>query len=78
MTIEHRLAHFIHRENLRRNLLNCLVEPNQSAPVLVLSHDRDPVDQSIDIRSHEQTRFINSPGDIRRYLSSQYGVAQSA
>lgn len=62
----------------REAIVALLGEGNQSAPVLILSHDRVPVDPQIELRSHDGTRFIDAPDEIRRYLSSQYGVAQAA
>ncbi|MDH6153651.1 MULTISPECIES: DUF3088 domain-containing protein [Paraburkholderia] len=62
----------------RMAIIELIGEANQSAPVLVLSTGRVPLDDGVEIRVHNQTRFIDSPDDIRRYLSSQYGVARPA
>ncbi|VWC40182.1 DUF3088 domain-containing protein [Burkholderia lata] len=51
---------------------------NQSAPVLVLGDGQTPNDSTLAIREHDGRRFIDSAADIRRYLSSQYGVAHVA
>ncbi|AOI87971.1 DUF3088 domain-containing protein [Burkholderia pseudomultivorans] len=62
-----------------RQLIVALIgADNQSAPVLVLGRDRTPADDTIATREHNGRRFIDSPADIRRYLSSQYGVAHVA
>ncbi|RWP64442.1 DUF3088 domain-containing protein [Mesorhizobium sp.] len=71
-------VHYIDAPRPRPAIIELIGEENQSAPVLVLGDDRIPLDRSIELQSHCQTRFINSPDDIRRYLSSQYGVAHSA
>ncbi|AOK08016.1 hypothetical protein WK25_26690 [Burkholderia latens] len=62
----------------RRPIVALIGEDNQSAPVLVLGDGRAPNDDTIAIREHNGRRFIDSPYDIRRYLSSQYGVAHVA
>ncbi|MBR8142147.1 DUF3088 domain-containing protein [Burkholderia sp. AU19243] len=62
----------------RRPIVALIGEDNQSAPVLVLGDGRAPNDDTIAIREHNGRRFIDSPDDIRRYLSSQYGVAHVA
>ncbi|WP_175734794.1 DUF3088 domain-containing protein [Burkholderia ambifaria] len=62
----------------RRSIVALIGADNQSAPVLVLGDGRTPKDDSVAIRKHDGRRFIDSPADIRRYLSSQYGVAHVA
>jgi len=62
----------------RKAIVELIGEANQSAPVLVLGAGREPVDGTVEIRSYGQMRFIDSPDQIRRYLSSQYGVAHPA
>ena len=62
----------------RQAIVELIGEANQSAPVLVLGAGREPVDNSVEVRVHGQTQFIDSPDHIRRYLSSQYGVARPA
>ncbi|MBP0624416.1 DUF3088 domain-containing protein [Cupriavidus consociatus] len=61
----------------RKAIVDLIGEANQSAPVLVLGGGREPVDNSVEVRMYGQTRFVNSPDHIRRYLSSQYGVPRS-
>lgn len=62
-----------------RNAIVALIgENNQSAPVIVLGKGQQPKDASIAVQEHNGTRFINAPDDIRRYLSSQYSVAQAS
>jgi hypothetical protein len=53
-------------------------EDNQSAPVIVLGNGQEPKDVSVAVQEYNGTRFINAPDDIRRYLSSQYSVAQAS
>jgi hypothetical protein len=48
------------------------------AIVELLGDGRAPVDDGVEIHVSGQTRFIDSPDHIRRYLSSQYGVAHPA
>lgn len=62
----------------RQPIVALIGEDNQSAPVLVLGQAQTPKDGSIGVREHGGRRFIDSPADIRRYLSSQYGVAHVA
>ncbi|MGU7772962.1 DUF3088 domain-containing protein [Burkholderia sp. MR1-5-21] len=62
----------------RQPIVALIGEDNQSAPVLVLGQGQTPKDDAIGIREHNGRRFIDAPADIRRYLSSQYGVAQVA
>ncbi|KWR91871.1 DUF3088 domain-containing protein [Cupriavidus sp. IDO] len=62
----------------RTAIVELIGEANQSAPVLVLGAGRAPVDDGVQIHVSGQTRFIDSPDHIRRYLSSQYGVAHPA
>jgi hypothetical protein len=62
----------------RMAIIELIGEANQSAPVLVLGAGRVPLDDGVAIRVHNKTRFIDSPDDIRQYLSSQYGVARPA
>lgn len=62
----------------RESIVALIGEDNQSAPVLVLRQAHAPKDDAIAVQEHNGTRFINAPADIRRYLSSQYGVAHVA
>ena len=62
----------------RQPIVALIGEDNQSAPVLVLGDGHAPNDDTVAIREHKGRRFIDSPADIRRYLSSQYGVAHVA
>ncbi|CAN0624706.1 conserved protein of unknown function [Burkholderia multivorans] len=62
----------------RQAIVARIGEDNQSAPVLVLGNGQMPKDGAIAVQAHNGTRFINDPADIRRYLSSQYGVAHVA
>jgi hypothetical protein len=62
----------------RNAIVELIGEDNQSVPVIVLSNGRALKDASVDVREHNGTRFINAPDDIRRYLSSQYGVAHAS
>ncbi|MGR3908504.1 DUF3088 domain-containing protein [Burkholderia sp. SR8] len=62
----------------RKPIVALIGEDNQSAPVLVLADGHAPNDDTVAIREHNGRRFIDSPADIRRYLSSQYGVAHVA
>ncbi|MBG1249252.1 DUF3088 domain-containing protein [Burkholderia pseudomallei] len=62
----------------RHALVALIGEAHQSAPVIVLGAGRTPKAPSIAVREHDGTRFIDSPADIRRYLSSQYGVAHAS
>jgi hypothetical protein len=62
----------------RQPIVALIGEDNQSAPVLVLGRTQALKDDGVAIREHNGTRFIDSPADIRRYLSSQYGVAHVA
>ncbi|MCO4864371.1 DUF3088 domain-containing protein [Cupriavidus sp. WGlv3] len=68
---------YIDAQRPRKAIVDLIGEANQSAPVLVLGAGRKPVDDSVEFRMHGQTRFVDSPDHIRRYLSSQYGVAHS-
>lgn len=62
-----------------RNAIVALIgEDNQSAPVIVLGNGQEPKDESVAVQEYNGTRFINAPDDIRRYLSSQYSVAQAS
>ncbi|MDR8726225.1 DUF3088 domain-containing protein [Burkholderia pseudomultivorans] len=62
----------------RQPIVALIGADNQSAPVLVLGRDRTLADGTIATREHNGRHFIDSPADIRRYLSSQYGVAHAA
>jgi len=62
----------------RQAIVELIGEANQSAPVLVLGAGRVPRDNSVEVHLHGQTQFIDSPDHIRRYLSSEYGVARPA
>ncbi|VWC02470.1 hypothetical protein BLA6993_04920 [Burkholderia lata] len=62
----------------RQPIVTLIGADNQSAPVLVLADGRAPDDDTLAIREHNGRRFIDSPADIRRYLSAQYGVAHVA
>ncbi|MBS0390837.1 MAG: DUF3088 domain-containing protein [Proteobacteria bacterium] len=69
-------VHYIDAPRPRAAIVALIGEENQSAPVLVLGADQVPADAGVEIRSHQGVRFIDAPDQIRRYLSSQYGVAQ--
>jgi len=69
---------YIDAQRPRMAIVELIGEANQSAPVLVLAAGRVPVDGGVETRVEGQTRFIDSPDHIRRYLSSQYGVAHPA
>lgn len=71
-------VHYIDAPRPRHAIIELLGEENQSSPVLVLSEDRVPLDNGVALQSYGQTKFINSPDQIRQYLSSQYGVARPA
>ncbi|MBN3791146.1 DUF3088 domain-containing protein [Burkholderia sp. Ac-20353] len=62
----------------REPIVALIGEGNQSAPVLVLGEKQTPKDGAIGLREHNGRRFIDSPADIRQYLSSQYGIAHVA
>ncbi|MGU7779024.1 DUF3088 domain-containing protein [Burkholderia sp. PU8-34] len=62
----------------RQPIVALIGEDNQSAPVLVLGAAQTPKDEAIAVKEHNGMRFIDAPADIRRYLSSQYGVAHVA
>lgn len=62
----------------RSAIVELIGEDNQSAPVIVLGKDQAVKDAAIDVRESNGMRFISAPDDIRRYLSSQYGVAHAS
>lgn len=62
----------------RNAIVELIGETNQSAPVIVLGDGQRVKDAAVDVQDHNGTRFINAPDDIRRYLSSQYGVAHAS
>jgi hypothetical protein len=62
----------------RKAIVELIGADNQSAPVIVLGEGHDPNDASVTVQEHNGTRFINTPDDVRRYLSSQYGVAHAS
>ncbi|WP_431824669.1 DUF3088 domain-containing protein [Burkholderia sp. F1] len=62
----------------RQPIVALIGEDNQSAPVLVLGQARAPKDDAIEVKESNGRRFIDAPAEIRRYLSSQYGVAHVA
>jgi hypothetical protein len=51
---------------------------HQSIPVLVLADGRVVKDGSIAVSTAQGHGYIDSEADIRKYLSSQYGVAQAS
>jgi len=69
---------YINAARPRQALVELIGEANQSAPVLVLGGGRVPLDAGVEVHTYHQTLFINAPDHIRRYLSSQYGVARPA
>lgn len=71
-------VHYIDAPRPRKAILELIGEANQSAPVIVLGSGQTVKDSSIDVREHNGTRFIDVPDNIRRYLSSQYGVAHAS
>ncbi|MFX1676769.1 DUF3088 domain-containing protein [Paraburkholderia sp. A2WS-5] len=62
----------------RKAIVELIGETNQSAPVIVIGSGQAVKDTSVDVLEHNGMRFINAPDDIRRYLSSQYGVAHAS
>ncbi|MFD1561888.1 DUF3088 domain-containing protein [Paraburkholderia silviterrae] len=62
----------------RNAIIDLIGEGNQSAPVIVLGSGQTLKDTSVSVQESNGTRFINAPDDIRRYLSSQYGVAHAS
>jgi hypothetical protein len=71
-------VHYIDFPRPRRELVSLIGSDNQSVPVLVIARGRDIKQASVSIRQHEDCRFIDTPSDIRNYLSSQYGIAEAA
>lgn len=71
-------VHYIDAPRPRAAIVALIGAENQSAPVLVLGSERVPADADVEIRSHQGARFIDAPDQIRRYLSSQYGVARAS
>lgn len=71
-------VHYIDAPRPRAAIVALIGEDNQSAPVLVLGSERVPFDAGVEIRTHKEARFIDAPDQIRRYLSSQYGVAHAS
>lgn len=59
----------------RKAIVEVIGEENQSTPVLVLGDAQVVNGPGVTVKEHAGKRFINAPDDIRRYLSSQYGVA---
>ncbi|MCA8093005.1 DUF3088 domain-containing protein [Burkholderia anthina] len=74
----HDAVEYVDAPRPRQPIVALIGEDNQSASVLVLGNGRTPKDDAVGIREHNGRRFIDSPADIRRYLSSQYGVAHVA
>ena len=62
----------------RAEIVGSIGEANQSVPVLVLAAATVIVDPALPVATHGRVRFINDPASIRRYLSSQFGVAAAA
>lgn len=62
----------------RKAVVELIGADNQSAPVIVLAEGQTPKAAGVAVQEHNGTRFINAPDDIRRYLSSQYGVAHAS
>jgi len=71
-------VHYIDAPRPRSSLVALLGEANQGTPVLVLAEGCVPADPGIQYRKHGNRSFIDSPAHIRRYLSTQYGVAKSS
>ena len=71
-------VHYIDAARPRAAIVALIGEDNQSAPVLVLGNDRVAVDAGVETRAHQGVRFIDAPEQIRRYLSTQYGVARAS
>ncbi|WP_081435608.1 DUF3088 domain-containing protein [Paraburkholderia xenovorans] len=69
---------YIDAQRPRIALVGLIGDENQSAPVLILADGKIPLDEGVQTRLYGNTRFIDSPDHIRRYLSSQYGVARPA
>jgi hypothetical protein len=68
-------VHYIAAQRPRQEIVELIGEDNQSAPVLVLGAGRPPKDGAIALRKYRGRGFINDEADIRKYLSSEYGVA---
>lgn len=51
---------------------------HQSIPVLVLAVDRAVKDSAIAVSTAQGRSFIDNEAEIRKYLSTQYGVAQAS
>lgn len=66
---------YIEAPRPRQAIVALIGNANQSAPVLVLGEGRTLADATIAPREYEGRRFIDNEGEIRRYLSSEYGVA---
>lgn len=71
-------VHYIDAPRPRSAIVELLGEENQGTPVLVLAEGSTPRDIGLQYRTAGKRRFIDSPADIRRYLSSQYGIAHSS
>jgi DUF3088 family protein len=67
-------VHYIEFERPRAALVALLGPQNQSAPVLVLGGDSPVETAAARVHAHGEHRFINDAADIRRYLSSRYGL----
>ncbi len=50
---------------------------HQSVPLLVLAEEREVQDESIVPQTVSKRRFLNDEAQIRKYLSSQYGIARA-
>jgi hypothetical protein len=67
--------HYIAAQRPRRAIVELIGHENQSAPVLVLGEGRRPKDGATALREYRGRHFIDDEADIRKYLSSEYGVA---
>lgn len=62
----------------RAEIVARIGDANQSLPVLVLASESRVKDPQIPLSVHNGVRFINREADIRRYLSTQYGLPSAS
>ena len=70
--------HYIDFPRPRDALIALLGEEQQSAPVLIISHDRAIKDAKVIPGVANGRRFLNDERAIRDYLSSQYNVPRTS